>query len=174
MSQAPPLRVRARPPMPERHVAMVNVMPLINVLLGVVPFLLLCTAAHPLAAYAIDAPQAAAVKVAQSCETRLRIEPSAFVLEVKRRTGMRESTLMTATVARSSEATTSDRVVEQLHDRILRLNSHFPGCNRLIVLPDETIAYEDVIDTMDIVSAQRQVSGGGRLFASVVLGSTLP
>lgn len=179
------VRLRARPDMATAD-APINLLPMLNVFLALIPFLLLCAAFAPLAAAPISRPQALVAAQGKAVSILLHVKPTMFVIEAERTRGAGHGDN-----AIPSLSTTVPRVLEdgvasasstaQLVERLYRIKKTYPDSNTVVLLPDATIAYEDVIATMDAVRQIDQQAGkhqqGSRrvpLFASIVLGSIQP
>lgn len=136
--------------------ARVDVLPLVNLFLTLVPFLLLCATFAPLAAAQVDS---LAPAVGHTASLVLRIRANSFAIESG--DGKQGSTWVT----RPADPRDGKRTgYEQLADTCLRIKARLPKATTLTVIPSDDVPYEDVIMALDTVRHTHT-------FADVVLGS---
>jgi biopolymer transport protein ExbD len=155
----------------------VNLLPMLNVFLALVPFLLLCAAFAPLSAATISRPQDLIPAHGKAVSILLHIKPTMFVIEAEHAGGTEGSipSLSTTVPRVLDDGAASVNTTAQLIERLYRIKRGYPDSDTVVLLPDDTIAYEDVVGTMDAVRQIGEKRRGARripLFASIVLGST--
>jgi hypothetical protein len=132
--------------------AAVDVLPLVNLFLALVPFLLLCASFTPLAAAQIESlPPTAGTSL-----FILRIKPNSFVFE-----SAKQASIWVGRPADPHDGTR--RGYEQLAEACGRIKARLPHSTTLTVIPGDDVPYEDVVLTLDTL---RRSHG----FTDLVLG----
>lgn len=163
--------------------AQLNLIPIMNLFTGLIPFMLLSAAFMHLSIIRVTVPVASTTgetdiaKEDDKITLKLRVTPSSYDLSASSDTLAPEVVRLLATsVPRMrGDAETEKATYEQLTTAAHRIKGTYASSDTVIVVPDEEIPYEDVVAALDavrdIVVERDGAKSRVELFPRVVLSS---